>query len=86
MGERQKITYPDGTKVSWKYDSLLRPIQMNRIAENKEPLWIDYKYNRQGVLIDIFYSFCIVFHFNAVAKSIILVAADRPFSGILMLL
>ena len=52
MGERQKITYPDGTKVSWKYDSLLRPIQMNRIAENKEPLWIDYKYNKQGHLTE----------------------------------
>ena len=52
MGERQKITYPDGTKVSWKYDGLLRPIQMNRIAENKEPLWIDYKYNKQGHLAE----------------------------------
>ena len=52
MGERQKITYPDGTKVSWKYDSLLRPIQVNRIAESKEPLWIDHKYNKQGHLTE----------------------------------
>ena len=26
MGQRQGMIYPDGTKISWKYDSLLRRV------------------------------------------------------------
>ena len=50
MGQRQGMIYPDGTRISWKRDSLLRPIHLIRIAEGKEPLWIEYKYDKQGHL------------------------------------
>lgn len=48
MGQRQEMTYPDGIKIRWKYDNLLRPIQMKRIAEEKEILCVDYRYDKQG--------------------------------------
>ncbi|MDE5698588.1 MAG: hypothetical protein K2I96_14455 [Lachnospiraceae bacterium] len=44
------MTYPDGTRVSWTYDSLLRPTQMKRTAEGRETLWVDYKYDQLGRL------------------------------------
>ena len=50
MGQRQGMTYPDGTRVSWTYDGLLRPTQMKRTAEGRETLWTDYQYDRQGRL------------------------------------
>ncbi len=50
MGQRQGMIYPDGTKISWKYDTLLRLTHLTRIAEGKETLWIDYKYDQQGHL------------------------------------
>ena len=50
MGQRQGMTYPDGTRVSWTYDGLLRPTQMKRTAEGRETLWTDYQYDQQGRL------------------------------------
>ena len=50
MGQRQGMIYPDGTRISWKRDSLLRPIYLTQTAEGKEPLWIEYKYDKQGYL------------------------------------
>ena len=50
MGQRQGMTYPDGTRVSWTYDGLLRPTQMKRTAEGRGTLWTDYQYDRQGRL------------------------------------
>ena len=44
------MIYPDGTKISWKYDSLLRPVQMNRTAAGRDPLWTQYQYDGQGRL------------------------------------
>ena len=48
MGQREGMIYPDGTKISWKYDSLLRPVQMNRTAAGRDPLWTQYQYDGQG--------------------------------------
>ncbi len=50
MGQREGMIYPDGTKISWKYDSLLRPVQMNRTAAGRDPLWTQYQYDGQGRL------------------------------------
>ncbi len=50
MGQREGIIYPDGTKISWKYDSLLRPVQMDRTAAGRDPLWTQYQYDGQGRL------------------------------------
>ena len=50
MGQRQGMTYPDGTRVSWTYDGLLRPTQMKRTADGRETLWTDYQYDQQGRL------------------------------------
>ena len=50
MGQRQGMTYPDGTRVSWTYDGLLCPTQMKRTAEGRGTLWTDYQYDRQGRL------------------------------------
>ena len=44
------MIYLDGTKISWKYDSLLRPVQMNRTAAGRDPLWTQYQYDGQGRL------------------------------------
>ena len=52
MGQRQGMTYPDGTKVSWTYDSLLRPAEMRRTAEGKDALWVRYHYDTQGRLAE----------------------------------
>ena len=37
--------YPDGTKISWKYDSLLRPVQMNRTAAGRDPRCVTDAYD-----------------------------------------
>ena len=50
MGQREGMIYPDGTKISWKYDSLLRPVQMDRTAAGRDPLWTQYQYDGQGRL------------------------------------
>ena len=50
MGQREGMIYPDGTKISWKYDSLLRPVQMDRTATGRDPLWTQYQYDGQGRL------------------------------------
>lgn len=50
MGQRQGMTYPDGTKVSWTYDNLLRLAKMVRTAEGKDALWVRYHYDTQGRL------------------------------------
>ena len=50
MGQREGMIYPDGTKISWNYDSLLRPVQMNRTAAGRDPLWTQYQYDGQGRL------------------------------------
>ncbi len=52
MGQRQGMTYPDGTKVSWTYDSLLRLAEMRRTAEGKDALWVRYHYDTQGRLAE----------------------------------
>ena len=50
MGQREGMIYPDGTKISWKYDSLLRPVQMDRTATGRDQLWTQYQYDGQGRL------------------------------------
>lgn len=45
MGQRKGMTYPDGTKVSWTYDSLLRLAEMVRTAEGEDALWVRYHYD-----------------------------------------
>ena len=52
MGQREGMIYPDGTKISWKYDSLLRPVRMNRTAAGRDPLWTQYQYDGQGRLAE----------------------------------
>ncbi len=52
MGQRQGMTYPDGTMVSWTYDSLLRLAEMRRTAEGKDALWVRYHYDTQGRLAE----------------------------------
>lgn len=50
MGERKKLVYPDGTVVSMHYDKLLHLVEMDRTAEGKEPVRINYRYDSQGRL------------------------------------
>lgn len=50
MGERKKLVYPDGTVVSMHYDKLLQLVEMDRTAEGKEPVRINYRYDSQGRL------------------------------------
>ena len=52
MGQRQGMTYPDGTMVSWTYDSLLRLAEMRRTAEGKDALRVRYHYDTQGRLAE----------------------------------
>lgn len=51
MGERRGMTYPDGTIVSFQYDSLLRPAEFIRSAKGREALWVRYRYDGLGRLI-----------------------------------
>ncbi len=50
MGERKKLTYPDGTVVSMYYDKMMHPVELVRLAEGKENLRICYQYDSQGRL------------------------------------
>lgn len=50
MGQRQEMIYPDGTRINWTYDNLLRPIRLERVAGNNNTLWIDCEYDNQGRL------------------------------------
>ena len=44
------MTYPDGTKIHWEYDELLRPIQWERSTEGKADIRVDYRYDEAGRL------------------------------------
>lgn len=62
FGERKGMIYPNGTKVQWKYDKFLRPIEFTRVkAENGNSgkfagsgnqIRISYQYNKEGRLTD----------------------------------
>ena len=50
MGERKKLVYPDGSVVSMHYDKLLHLVELNRTAEGKNALRINYRYDSLGRL------------------------------------
>lgn len=50
MGERKKMTYPDGTIVSMNYDNQLHLVELAKMAEGKATLRINYQYDAQGRL------------------------------------
>ncbi len=50
LGERRKLTYPDGTTLTWRYDEMLRPVELARTAGGEELLRISYRYDELGRL------------------------------------
>lgn len=50
LGERRKIVYSDGTTLRWKYDEMLRPVELARVAGGEEILHINYRYDEHGRL------------------------------------
>lgn len=52
MGERQKMVYPDGETVLYRYDKLLRLKEMERIDRKGENFQIVYRYDCEGRLTE----------------------------------
>ena len=50
LGERRKLIYPDGTTLTWRYDEMLRPVELVRTAGGEELLRISYRYDELGRL------------------------------------
>lgn len=70
MGERKRLTYPDGTVVSMHYNKMLHLTELVRLAEGKENLRICYQYDSQGRLSGKHSSggYHTAFHYNVVGQ------------------
>ena len=49
-GEQKAMVYPDGTRIQWEYDQLLRPLRWIRAVQGKPDIQVDYTYDEAGRL------------------------------------